>query len=126
MLKRKAILSFRLRRHAIRKYCNIEIPHVGIIRGVEHTNIRRKADENQALDLESLQEHLECSGKEARMHRFEDKVIIFGGPEQLDYLPATTTFLQTMLDLLTKIGAPLAKIIVCVNDRNSRALGAFF
>jgi hypothetical protein len=51
VLKRKAILSFRLRRHAIRRYRNIEIPHVGIIRGVEHANIRRKADENQALDL---------------------------------------------------------------------------
>ncbi len=59
------------------------------------------------------------------MHRFKDKVIIFGGPEQLDDLPAATTFLQTMLDLLTKIGAPLAKIIVCVNDGNSRAPGAF-
>jgi hypothetical protein len=52
------------------------------------------------------------------VHWFEDKVIILGWLEQLNDVGAAAAFLQTMLDLLAKVGTPSAKIIVCVNDGN--------
>ncbi len=77
------------------------------------------------LDVQTLQEYFQRRGEEARVHRLQDKEVLFGGPEKFDNLTAAVSFLQTILNLLTKVRAPLAEIVVCVNDRNSRSRGAF-
>ena len=112
MLKREAVLSFRLGSYTIRGNRHFEIPHIRIIRRVEDANVGGESGKNQALDLESFQEHFKRGGEEARVHRFKNKVIILGRPEEFDDLAATAAFLQTMLNLLTKVGTPSAKIIV--------------
>jgi hypothetical protein len=95
MLKREAVLSFRLRSYAIRGNRYFEIPHIRVIRRVEDANVGGESCENRTLDLESLQEHFKGGGEETRVHRLEDKVIILGGSEEFDDLAALATFLQT-------------------------------
>jgi hypothetical protein len=75
--------------------------------------------------MQTLQEYFKRRGKEARMHRLQDKEILFSRPEKFDNLTAAVFLPQTIFNLLVKVRTPLAEIVVCVNDRNSRSRGAF-
>ena len=112
MLKSKTILSFGLRRHAIRRNRYLEFPHIGVIRRVEDADVRGESDDNQTLDVQTLQEYFKRRGKETRVHRLQDKEVLFGGFEKFDNLPAAVSFLQTIFNLLVKVRTPLAEIVV--------------
>ena len=105
--------------NAIAGHDQLKIAHVRIVRGVENAQVPRKPCENQGFRAQMIEEDIELRRKEAGMFRLQHEIIVVSRLEEFGDGPAGHLVVKAMLHLSSKIGAPLSKIVIHVDDRNA-------
>ena len=121
MIDRLFMLTPRPRRGTVGGYIQTEIAHLCVVCGVDDAAVRRQSREDQARGSQIVQQGLQRSLKEGRMHRLEHEIVLIVGPERLNEGPARASRGKAGSDQAFGIRPPLAKIIVHVNGGNARA-----
>src|SRR5690606_31506121 len=104
----------------IRRYDQLEFPHVGVVRGVHHADVGGEPCENQSAYFQELEKHFKGSGVKPRVLWFEHEVVINIREEQTCNFTAGGSRSDAPLDLFVEVALPASEIIVDVNDGHSR------
>ncbi len=124
VIQRVGVGRLRFRRDAISGNDKLEVAHVGIICGVEHTEIRGESCQDQHPRSQMLEQEIEAGGEEAGVLWLHDKVVLLSGEEKAGDRGSRQAVLQAVSHLLSEVGAPSAKIIVHIDDGYTRSGGA--
>ena len=103
VVKGETVLTLRLRGDAIARHSDFEISHVGVIGCIQDANVGSESGKHETLNLKPLEEHLERRRKEGRVHRLEDKIIIFVGLKEFDDSSPAPVFRHAMFYLLAEV-----------------------
>jgi len=115
VLKRLAVFAGRARGAAIARHDDLQVTHVGVMRGAENTAVGRESGKDEGRRAELPQQEVERRLIEGRMHRFEDEIILVGGLELLNEVEARRLGPQAVLQQLFGIRPPLAEIVVDID-----------
>ncbi len=88
MLKRLSVFPRRARGAAIPRHDNLQVTHVGVVRGAKNAAVGRDARKDEGRRTELPQQEVERRLIEGRMHRFENEIIIVVGLKLFDEVKA--------------------------------------
>ena len=123
MLKRLSVFPRRARGAAVGRHDDLEVTHVGVVRGAENAAVGREAGKDDGRRAEFPQQEVERRLIKGRMHRLEDEIIFVVGPELFDEVKARRLGPQAVLQQLLRIRPPLAEIVVDIDRRNACRAG---
>jgi len=114
----------RHRRDAIRRRDHLEVPHARIHCRVQHALVTRDACDDQALCPQMVEQYLQGCRKECRVLWLEDEVVVGTRLELPRDVCAQTLRAQRFADDKLEVRAPLAAIVVRINDGHMRCMAA--
>jgi len=111
-----------VRHDAIARREQLEVAHVGIVGGEEDADVARDSRQNHTADAERLEQRIERRAEEARVFGLQDEVVAGGRFQPLRDATSGRRPGDTVRDCPSKVGAPLAKIVVDIDRGDSRGV----
>src|SRR5687768_15615021 len=97
----------------------MEIAHVRVAGGEQHTKVGRESRDDQRAGVEILEKRFECGREESRMLRLQDEVVRLLRNQNVRDRTARSSILHDVIQQSAKIRPPFPEVVIDVNDGNS-------